>query len=370
MDRTAAEPSTNLSNGPGVTRSRRQFLAATPGVALLAASARPAESAQPPGLRKSLALIWYGQHVAPAYETRINTVLTGKGWTLIGEADPWPAGGDALRLVKRTGNWNLGNLTSAISTLISTGPQPDIFLTGDSISPHAAKAVLPSPPPVPVVMAIAGDIVGQGLNIPGFHGYSNNSVVLALVRLNLLRPMLCNRNVAVLLNTDSESAKLQWGKIAGAGGLTLTQYVVKSPGDVMPALNGIPSPLGGVFVISDPVTTEHAAVIKGWAAAKQVPVMFSTPDLVSGTPPYDGVAHGVDRFAILTLALDMVDDGLRTGTIVTKPTPGPIIKGGRPNNLCGVPGPGGPLTPLAPAIAPWSPPPPSVPPAAPGVPVI
>ena len=163
----------------------------------------------------------------------------------------------------------------------------DIIVVGDSRAiPIAKDATSTMDNPIPIVMAISGDVVGLGLvdslAQPGGNltGLTDLSRPLSVKRLELLREVKPQTSrVAVLWNGDHPGVGLAWGDLqaaAGALGVALVCLKVRD-GDVATALGTLtPQPGDALCVLPDPLTNLHAQAIVGFAAQRQLPAIYGT----------------------------------------------------------------------------------------------
>jgi putative ABC transport system substrate-binding protein len=163
----------------------------------------------------------------------------------------------------------------------------DIIVVGDSRAiPIAKDATSTMDNPIPIVMAISGDVVGLGLVAslarPGGNltGLTDLSRPLSVKRLELLREVKPQTSrVAVLWNGDHPGVGLAWGDLqaaAGALGVALVSLEVRG-GDVATALGTLtPQPGDALCVLPDPLTNLHAQEIVDFAARQQLPAIYGT----------------------------------------------------------------------------------------------
>jgi len=233
--------------------------------------------------------------------------------------------GQNVSIEYRYGAWSLQRLVTGAQEL-SRRPV-DVILAGDSLSVHAAKQATNT---IPIVMAISGDPVSEGLvpslERPGGNitGLTNHSRTLAAKRLQLLREVIPDASsVAVLRNADSPSATLQWQEVQKAAqvlGLDLQSLEVRRPEDFEGAFQAARAE--ALMVLTDPLTTHHRKWIVDFARNRGLPTMHGVKEAVD----LGGLmSYGADRTFLMRRAASYIDQILKGANPAAMAIEGPTL---------------------------------------------
>jgi putative ABC transport system substrate-binding protein len=188
-----------------------------------------------------------------------------------------------------------------------------IVLAGDA----QGLAVKQAAPDIPIVMAAAGDPVGNGLIAslarPGGNvtGFSVQLTDTAGKRVELLREIVPNlRRLAILGNSSNQVVALESGAAQSAARMLGIETVIpefRGAEDIPPAIEALKGNVDGVYVKVDPLMIANRARINTLALAAKLPVVHSYRDnLGEGL-----ISYGPDLFDLYRRAAGLVDKILR-----------------------------------------------------------
>jgi putative ABC transport system substrate-binding protein len=188
-----------------------------------------------------------------------------------------------------------------------------IVLAGDA----QGIAVKRAAPDIPIVLAAAGDPVGNGLVAslarPGGNvtGFSVQLTDTAGKRIELLREIVPNlRRLAILGNSSNPVVGLELGAAQSAArtlGLDTVRPEFGRAEDVPSAIEALNGRADGLYVCVDPLMIANRARINALALAAKLPVVHSYKDnLGEGL-----ISYGPDLFDLYRRAAGLVDKILR-----------------------------------------------------------
>jgi putative ABC transport system substrate-binding protein len=200
----------------------------------------------------------------------------------------------------------------------------DVIVTASTPAVIAAKRATSL---IPIVVAAAGDPVGNGLVTslarPGGNvtGLSQLETETAGKRLELLREMVPGlRRLAILVNPNNPAAGLERDEVqiaARALGLQSATFEVRQAEDFATVFDTIKGKAEALFVCLDPLFISNRSGISTLAVASQLPTMHDIREFVE----VGGLmSYGPDFPALYRRAGDLVDKILRG----TKPADIPI----------------------------------------------
>lgn len=198
-----------------------------------------------------------------------------------------------------------------------------IVLSGDAQVLAAKRAA----PQTPIVIASAGDPVGNGLVAslarPGGNvtGFSVQLIDTAGKRIDLLREIVRGfRRLAILGNSANPSVALEFGTAeaeARAVGLDTIRPEFRRPEDIPSAISALNAGSDALYVCVDPLMTAHRVGINTRALAAKLPVVHSYRDNLEGGGL---LSYGPDALDLYRRAAGLVDKILRG----TKPADIPV----------------------------------------------
>jgi ABC-type uncharacterized transport system substrate-binding protein len=178
---------------------------------------------------------------------------------------------------------------------------------------------------IPIVFALAGDPVGQGmvasLARPGGNltGLSIQSVDLAGKRIELLREVLPGlRRLAIIGNIGSSSSVLEIAEAQAAArklGLDVDALEIRRAEDIAPAFRTLKSGVQALYVCPDPLVNASHARINTLALGARLPTIHPFRDYLGAGGFMSYGANNVDLFR-------------RAGDYVDK-----ILRGAKPTDL-------------------------------------
>jgi putative ABC transport system substrate-binding protein len=258
--------------------------------------------------------------LSPAFEElgvgdRLPPSLTGRGWVE----------GANLRIESRTalgGDAQLDQLAAELA-----GLPVDVIVTSGMLATRAAKRATTT---VPIIFAVEGDPVGEGLVTsmarPGGNltGLTIQSPDLARKRLQLLTEVTPRPGcVGVLVNPENRDKDAEWQAVQAAAerlGIKVRVLAVRAREDVAPAVEAAKrNACGGLLVLSDRIIWGEAVGIAALARQHRLPVMY--PDRYYPDPIWGGgglMSYGANQ---LDLSLDLA-------AYVDR-----VLKGARPSSL-------------------------------------
>jgi putative ABC transport system substrate-binding protein len=188
-----------------------------------------------------------------------------------------------------------------------------IVLAGDAQGIAAKRAA----PDVPIVLAAAGDPVGNGLVAslarPGGNvtGFSVQLPDTAGKRIELLRELVPNlRRLAVLGNSSNPVVALEFGAVQSAArtlGVDTVRPEFRRAEDIPSAIEALNGRAEGLYVCVDPLMIVNRARINTLALAAKLPVVHSYKDnLGEGL-----ISYGPDLLDLYRRAAVLVDKILR-----------------------------------------------------------
>jgi len=188
-----------------------------------------------------------------------------------------------------------------------------IVLAGDAQCLAAKRAA----PDIPIVLAAAGDPVGNGLVAslarPGgsVTGFSAQSTDTAGKRIELLREIVPNlRRLAILRNSSNPLVSLESGAVQSAArilGIETVSPEFRRAEDIPSAIEALKGNADGLYVCVDPLMIANRARINTLALAARLPVVHSYRDnLGEGL-----ISHGPDLLDLYRRAAGLVDKILR-----------------------------------------------------------
>jgi putative ABC transport system substrate-binding protein len=188
-----------------------------------------------------------------------------------------------------------------------------IVLSGDA----QGLAVKRAAPDIPIVLASAGDPVGNGLVAslarPGGNvtGFSVQLTDTAGKRIELLREIVPNlRRLAILGNSSNPVVGLEFGAAQSAArtlGLDTVRPEFGHAGDIPAAIDLLKGNADGLYVCVDPLMIANRARINAAALAATLPVVHSyRNNLGEGL-----ISYGPDLFDLYRRAAGLVDKILR-----------------------------------------------------------
>jgi ABC-type uncharacterized transport system substrate-binding protein len=216
---------------------------------------------------------------------------------------------------------DLERLPALASELVSL--KVDVIVGVGTLAPLAAKRATST---IPIVMAAAGDPVGNGLVAslagPGGNvtGTSLMAPDLAGKRLELLTELLPGiSRVAVLWNAANPYSALVCKKTVGAArilGIELQSLEVRAPADFDGALEAATGQHAAALItVEDPLTNGHRGKIAEFAAGKRLPTMA-------------GLRIFADAGGLMSYGSNPGDIFRRSADYVGK-----ILKGAKPSDL-------------------------------------
>jgi putative ABC transport system substrate-binding protein len=188
-----------------------------------------------------------------------------------------------------------------------------IVLAGDA----QGIAVKRAAPDIPIVLAAAGDPVGNGLVAslarPGGNvtGFSVQLTDTAGKRIELLREIVPNlRRLAILGNSSNPVVGLELGAVQSAArtlGLDTVRPEFGRAEDIPSAIEALNGRADGLYVCVDPLMIANRASINALALAAKLPVVHSYKDnLGEGL-----ISYGPDLLDLYRRAAGLVDKILR-----------------------------------------------------------
>jgi putative tryptophan/tyrosine transport system substrate-binding protein len=200
----------------------------------------------------------------------------------------------------------------------------DVIVTASTPAVIAAKRATSL---IPIVVAAAGDPVGNGLVTslarPGGNitGLSQLETETAGKRLELLREMVPGlRRLAILVNPNNPAAGLERDEVqiaARALGLPSATFEVRQAEDFATVFDTIKGKAEALYVCLDPLFISNRSRISTLAVASQLPTMHDIREFVEVGSL---MSYGPDFPALYRRAGDLVDKILRG----TKPADIPI----------------------------------------------
>lgn len=201
-----------------------------------------------------------------------------------------------------------------------------VIVTSGMLATQAAKRATTT---VPIVFAVEGDPVGEGLVTslarPGGNltGLTVQSPELARKRLQLLTELAPRaRCVGVLWNPGNRDKDTEWQAVQAAAeqlGIKVWSLAVRAREDLAPAFEAAKrNACGALLVLSDRIIWGEAAGIAALARQHRLPVMY--PDRYYPDPVWGGglMSYGPSQF---DLSLDLA-------AYVDR-----VLKGARPSSL-------------------------------------
>jgi ABC-type uncharacterized transport system substrate-binding protein len=188
-----------------------------------------------------------------------------------------------------------------------------IVLAGDA----QGLAVKRAAPDIPIVLAAAGDPVGNGLVAslarPGGNvtGFSVQLTDTAGKRIELLREIVPNlRGLAILGNSSNPVVALEFGAAQSAArilGIDTVSPEFRRAEDIPSAIEALNGRADGLYVCVDPLMIANRARINALALAAKLPVVHSYKDnLGEGL-----ISYGPDLLDLYRRAAGLVDKILR-----------------------------------------------------------
>jgi putative tryptophan/tyrosine transport system substrate-binding protein len=198
----------------------------------------------------------------------------------------------------------------------------DVVITQGTPAVLAAKQAMPT---IPIVFAIAGNPVANGLVAslarPGGNvtGLSNQTADLAGKRLELLREVVPDlRRLAIMANVDNPSVVLDVGEVrtaAAALGLEIATSEIRSAGDIGSAIKALHGRAEALYVAGDPLVTTNRNRLAILAVGARLPTMH-------------GNRENVDAGGLISYGPNLPDLHRRAADFVDK-----ILRGAKPAEI-------------------------------------
>ena len=281
---------------------RREFLAALGGAAAWPLAARGQQAGKLP----TIGLLSPNSNLATTDRPRVAAFVQQ-----LGELG-WIDG----RTVMIEYRWADGLLERASEFAAEFTQLPvNVIVTAGDAQVLAAKRATAA---IPIVIAAAGDPVGNGLvaslarpggNVTGLSLALNDT---AGKRLELLREAVPGlRRVAILFNTATrpvipEQVAVQ--AAADALGLNTVQSEIRRPEDIGPAIESLNGRAEALYVCIDPLVNTNGDRINALALAARLAVMYSFRENAEAGGL---ISYGADRTDLWRRSADLVDKILR-----------------------------------------------------------
>jgi putative ABC transport system substrate-binding protein len=197
----------------------------------------------------------------------------------------------------------------------------DVVITQGTPAVLAAKQAMPT---IPIVFAIAGNPVANGLVAlarPGGNvtGLSNQTADLAGKRLELLREFVPDlRRLAIMANVDNPSVALDVGEVrtaAAALGLDAATSEIRSAGDIGSAMKALSGRAEALYIAGDPLVTTNRNRLAILAVGARLPTMH-------------GNRENVDAGGLISYGPNLPDLHRRAADFVDK-----ILRGAKPAEI-------------------------------------
>jgi ABC-type uncharacterized transport system substrate-binding protein len=204
----------------------------------------------------------------------------------------------------------------------------DLIVTHAPLNVIAAKRATSA---IPIVFAAVGDPVGIGvvasLSRPGGNvtGLSLQSADLAGKRLELLREVMPGRRrLAILINAVSPNAALEVGEVKAAidkFDFELAVLEIRRAEEIAPAIEGLKSGAGVLYVQTDPLFNTNRARIGALALEARLPTISGTREYVEAGGLMSYGANFTDLFRRAGDYVDKILRGANAGDLpVQQPT--------------------------------------------------
>jgi putative tryptophan/tyrosine transport system substrate-binding protein len=162
----------------------------------------------------------------------------------------------------------------------------DVIVTAATAA-YAAKQVTST---IPIVLAVAGDPVGDGLVTslarPGGNvtGMSLQQIDIAGKRLGLLREILPGlKRVAILADADFPADALEMNQVEAMAhpfGIEITRLALRGARDIAPAIEALKGGADALYVCTDSLTTTNRLLIITSVQAARLPTIFGARENV------------------------------------------------------------------------------------------
>jgi putative tryptophan/tyrosine transport system substrate-binding protein len=162
----------------------------------------------------------------------------------------------------------------------------DVIVTAATAG-YAAKQVTST---IPIVLAVAGDPVGDGLVMslarPGGNvtGMSLQQIDIAGKRLGLLREILPSlKRVAILADAGFPADALEMDQVeamAHSFGIEITRLALRGADDIAPAIEALKGGADALYVCADSLTTTNQLLIITSVQAARLPTIFGARENV------------------------------------------------------------------------------------------
>jgi putative tryptophan/tyrosine transport system substrate-binding protein len=171
---------------------------------------------------------------------------------------------------------------------------------------------------IPVVFAVAGDPVGNGLVAslarPGSNvtGLSIQSTDSAAKKLELLREIIPGlRRLAIMANVDAPVAVLEMGEVQAAArtlGLEAVTLEIRRAEDIAPAIDALKGRADALYVCGDPLVITNRVRINTSALGARLPTTYNVKESVEAGGL---MSYGPNFSDLFRRAADLVDKILR-----------------------------------------------------------
>jgi putative tryptophan/tyrosine transport system substrate-binding protein len=171
---------------------------------------------------------------------------------------------------------------------------------------------------IPIVFAIANDLLGTGLiaslSRPGGNvtGLSVQSPDLAGKRVELLREVIPDlRRLAIMGNVGYPAAVLEMNELQGAArtfGLDVTRLEIRRAEDIWPAIASLRGSAGALYTCADSLINANHDRVNAFALAVKLPTLHYTRDHIE---PDGLMSYGPSYPDLFRRAADLVDKILR-----------------------------------------------------------
>jgi putative tryptophan/tyrosine transport system substrate-binding protein len=171
---------------------------------------------------------------------------------------------------------------------------------------------------IPVVFAVAGDPVGNGLVAslarPGSNvtGLSIQSTDSAAKKLELLREIIPGlRRLAIMANVDAPVAVLEMGEVQAAArtlGLEAVTIEIRRAEDIAPAIDALKGRADALYVCGDPLVVTNRVRINTSALGARMPTTYNVKESVEAGGL---MSYGPNFSDLFRRAADLVDKILR-----------------------------------------------------------
>jgi putative ABC transport system substrate-binding protein len=198
----------------------------------------------------------------------------------------------------------------------------DLIVTSGTATVVAAKKTTSV---IPIVFAVAGDPLGNGLVAslarPGGNvtGLSSQSTDLITKRLELLREVVPGfRRLAIMANAGNPASVLEMSELQATAlrlGLEAARLEIRRAEDIAPAIETLKGRADGLYVQTDPLSLINRIRINTLALSARLPTMY-------------GARENVEVGGLMSYGADVPDQFRRAADFVDK-----ILRGAKPGEI-------------------------------------